>query len=76
MPQEVNIEALNPNEDFEQHQSEVLAEAMQKQEEEMQAKEKEEEEHLTPAERVRRLLYSLIIDSNPLTSDELSFILT
>ena len=36
----------------------------------------QEEEDLPPAERVRRLLYNLVIENVPLSSDELSYILT
>ena len=31
---------------------------------------------MLPAERVRRHLFNLVIDNNPLSSDELSYILT
>lgn len=34
LPLEVNLETLNPNEDFEKHQSELLASALQKEEDE------------------------------------------
>lgn len=54
----------------------ILATALQAQEEEAKAKMEAEEEDLAPTERVRRLLYNLVIDSSPLSSDELSYILT
>lgn len=36
----------------------------------------QEEEDLPPPERVRRLLFNLVIECTPLNSDELSYILT
>ncbi len=36
----------------------------------------QEEVELTPQERVRRHLFNLVIECAPLSSDELSFILT
>ena len=54
----------------------LLATALQAQEEEMKAKQEQEEEDLPHTERVRRLLFNLVIESVPLTTDELSYILT
>ena len=54
----------------------VLATALQAQEEEMKAKMEQEEEDLAPAERVRRLLFNLVIENSPLSADESSYILT
>lgn len=54
----------------------VLATALQAQEEELKAKMEAEEEDLPHSERVRRLLFNLVIESLPLSSDELSYILT
>lgn len=76
LPIEVNLEALNLNEDFEQHQSLILANALQVQEEELKAKMEQEEVDLPHTERVRRLLFNLVIESLTLSSDELSYILT
>jgi len=42
----------------------------------MQANAKQEEEDLPPPERVRRLLFSLVIECNPLQSDDIVFILS
>lgn len=53
-----------------------LAEALQAQEEQLKAKIEQEEEDLPPAERVRRLLYNLVLENQPLTTDDLSYILT
>ena len=54
----------------------VLATALQAQEEEMKAKMEQEEEELPPAERVRRLLFNLVIENSPLSADESTYILT
>ena len=54
----------------------VLATALQAQEEEMKAKMEQEEEDLPPAERVRRLLFNLVIENSPLSADESTYILT
>ena len=54
----------------------MLATALQAQEEELKAKMEQEEEDLPPNERVRRLLFNLVIENSPLTSDELTYILT
>ena len=42
----------------------------------MKAKIEQEEEDLPPPERVRRLLFNLVIENTPLSSDELTYILT
>lgn len=60
------METLNPNEDFERHQSELLATALEREEAELLASARQEEIDLTPPERVRRLLFSLVIECVPL----------
>jgi hypothetical protein len=52
------------------------AKALQLLEEEAQAKMLQEEVELEPPERVRRHLFNLVIECSPLSSDEMSFILT
>lgn len=75
MPTEVNLENLNVNDEFEQHISMQYAKALQqKYEEEKQLMVQDAE--LEPPERVRRFLFNLVIESTPLSTDDMSFILT
>ena len=76
MPNEVNLETLNPNEDFENHMSQQLAKQLELEEQEHLAKVQEEEKDLSPPERVRRHLFNLVIENMVLTPDELSYILS
>lgn len=76
MPTEVNLETLNLNDEFESHMSKQLAAALQLKEEAAHALVMQREEELPPAERVRRYLFNLVIESVPLSSEEVSYIVS
>ena len=48
LPKEVDLDLLNPNEDFERHQSELLASAIQRQEDQIMAEAMAEQAELAP----------------------------
>ena len=80
IPLEVNVENLNLADEYQSYQNELLAEKQK--EEALKAKEEEEArkeiqmefQNLEPPERVRRMLYNLIIECIPFTDEEVKFV--